>query len=34
VRNFRQVKDSTGNIQKDVRKSIEDAVLGPSKPKK
>jgi sec-independent protein translocase protein TatA len=34
VRNFRKVKDSTGNIQKDVRNSIEDAVLGPSEPKK
>jgi len=33
VRNFREVKDSTTNIQKDVRKSIEDAVLGPSEPK-
>jgi sec-independent protein translocase protein TatA len=33
VRNFREVKDSTANIQKDMRKSLEDAVLGPSEPK-
>lgn len=29
VRNFRQVKDSTGKVQEDLKREVEDMVLGP-----
>lgn len=30
VRNLRHVKDSTGKLQDDLKKEVEDMVLGPS----
>jgi hypothetical protein len=30
ARNFRNVKESTGKIQDDMKKELEDAILGPS----
>ncbi len=29
-RNFRHVKDTTGKLQDDLKKEVEDMVLGPS----
>ena len=34
ARNFRNVKESTGKIQDDMKRELEDAVLGPSENKK
>lgn len=34
ARNFRHVKDSTSKIQDDMKKELEDMVLGPSEPEK
>lgn len=29
LRNFRHVKDATGKVQDDLKKELEEAVLGP-----
>lgn len=34
VRSFRKVKDTTGNLQNDLKKELEEAVLGPPEEKK